>query len=123
MHPKEMGFLLGFPGDLPTAAHLRATMCMLGQSASPLQSSWMFHHIGQILFQDTPTDPVAHINMMKEKLCFEKYHTWPFQQHVDNFMSHCILLTKPQSSFGPLVQHRLNPFCRPVECNLIGGKK
>lgn len=77
MHPKEMGFLLGFPGDFPTAAHLRATMCMLGQSASPLQSSWMFHHIGQILFQDTPTDPVAHINMMKEKLCFEKYHTWP----------------------------------------------
>ena len=76
LHPREVGFLMGFPGSLPVATNLRDTLCLLGQSASPLQSLWMFQHITQVLFAEQHVDPMAAIRLYKTKLLYDQFHAW-----------------------------------------------
>ena len=71
LHPREVGFLMGFPGSLPVD-----TLCLLGQSASPLQSLWMFQHITQVLFAEQHVDPMAAIRLYKTKLLYDQFHAW-----------------------------------------------
>ena len=77
LHPKEVGFLLGFPGSFPALSDLRASLCLLGQSASPLQSFWLFQHVGIVMFRDTCLDPMQKLGLIKTQLQFDKFHAWP----------------------------------------------
>ena len=42
LHPRELGLLIGFPDTYHYPKDLREGLCLLGQSASPLQAAWMF---------------------------------------------------------------------------------
>ena len=77
LHPREVAFLLSFPAGIPIMSHLRATLCMLGQSAAPLQSLWVFLHLKVILTgtQDRPFLDI--IQDFQTQLMFAKYHLWP----------------------------------------------
>ena len=76
LHPREVGFLMGFPGSLPVATNLRDTLCLLGQPASPLQSLWVFQHVTQVLFAEQHVDPMAAIRLYKTKLLYDQFHAW-----------------------------------------------
>lgn len=77
LHPREVAFLLSFPAGFPILSKLRATLCMLGQSAAPLQSLWVFLHLKAILTgkQDRPFLDV--IQDLQTQLLFSKFHLWP----------------------------------------------
>ena len=75
-HPREVGLLLTFPDDFPIAADLGATLCMLGQSAAPLQSHWIFLHLFENFFGKVDMDFDKLLLRRCNKLLFEKYHHW-----------------------------------------------
>ncbi len=77
LHPREVAFLLSFPAGFPIMTKLRATLCLLGQSAAPLQSLWVFLHLKQILFEDVDRDFMDFIRDFQTQLLFAKYHLWP----------------------------------------------
>jgi len=77
LHPREVAFLLTFPAGVPVMSNLRATLCMLGQSAAPLQSLWVFLHLKSILFGPLDRDFLDIIQDFQTQLLFAKYHMWP----------------------------------------------
>ena len=77
LHPREVAFLLTFPAGFPVLSQLRATLCMLGQSAAPLQSLWVFLHHKTILTGQTGRDFLDVIQDFQTQLLFAKFHLWP----------------------------------------------
>ena len=77
LHPREVAFLLSFPAGFPILSKLRDTLCLLGQSAAPLQSLWVFLHLKAILtgVQDRPF--LDALQDLQTQLLFAKYHLWP----------------------------------------------
>ena len=75
-HPREVCLLLTFPDDFPISSDLRATLWMLGQSAAPLQSHWVFLHLFENLFGQVDLDFEKLLARHCNKLLFEKYHHW-----------------------------------------------
>ena len=78
MHPQEISLLMGWPMDLPLGSDLRAVLCLLDNLASPLQSLWVFSHLGQVLHEDwqinDTLDPSALLRQYKEHLLFLRFH-------------------------------------------------
>ena len=95
LHPKEVMFLLSFPGTFPIRLDLRATLCMLGQSAAPLQAFWVAHHLRCTLTGLWTSDALKIIQSHKSQLRFEKYHTWPIS---DTLASIEIAFDTPEGS-------------------------
>ena len=77
IHPREACLLLTFPSDFPLAADLKATLCMLGQSAAPLQGHWIFLHLFVNFFGAVDLDFDKLLLRHCNKLLFDKYHHWP----------------------------------------------
>ena len=82
LHPQEMALLLGYPLDLAQGDNHKATMCLLGQLASPLQAIWILGHMRQILevVWNLPKGfgPSQLLEQHKETLMFQKHHLWAF---------------------------------------------
>ena len=80
LHPQEMALILGYPLDLDFGVDLKATMCLLGQLASPLQSIWLCGHLRQImeLVWNCPKGygPEQLLGQYKEHLLFQRHHLW-----------------------------------------------
>ena len=77
VHPREACLLLTFPDSFPIADNLKATLCMLGQSAAPLQSHWIFLHLFEQLFGEVDLDFAHLISRHCNKLLFDRHHHWP----------------------------------------------
>ena len=77
VHPREACLLLTFPDNFPIADDLKATLCMLGQSAAPLQSHWIFLHLFEQLFGEVDLDFAHLISRHCNKLLFDRHHHWP----------------------------------------------
>ena len=81
LHPKELAFFLGFPLDLDFGEDLRASMCMLGQVASPLQAAWILSQVHNLLHElwnglDWINPEILLVDL-KDELLFQRHHLLP----------------------------------------------
>ena len=81
MHPKEVAHCLAMPISLNYGEDHRATLCLLGQVASPLQSFWIFAQVNNILNEVFDTMDWINLDLAlasyKDNLMFQAHHHWP----------------------------------------------
>ena len=80
LHPQEVSLLLCLPLDLLLLPDLRASLCLLGQVASSLQSIWLMGHMRQILeivcTQPRGFSAAQLLAQYKESFQFQQHHLW-----------------------------------------------
>eukprot|EP00435_Cladocopium_sp_Y103_P073106 s153_g42.t1 len=80
LHPQEVSLLMGWPLDLHLGSDLRASLCLLGNLASPLQSLWIFAHLRNVLHQvwrvHDWVDPLQLLQKYKASQLFLRHHLW-----------------------------------------------
>ena len=80
LHPNELGFLLSFDPVMHLGVDLKTALCLLGQSAAPLQALWIYAHLLRaVQLQDRSTSdisPLQAIEDYKHYLLQRQFHFW-----------------------------------------------
>ncbi|CAJ1456671.1 unnamed protein product, partial [Effrenium voratum] len=80
LHPNELGFLLSFDPVMHLGVDLKTALCLLGQSAAPLQALWIYAHLLRaVQLQDRSTSdisPLQAIEDYKHHLMQRQFHFW-----------------------------------------------
>ena len=80
LRPNELGFLLSFDPVMHLGVDLKTALCLLGQSAAPLQTLWIYAHLLRaVQLQDRSTSdisPLQAIEDYKHYLMQRQFHFW-----------------------------------------------
>ncbi|CAK9024918.1 unnamed protein product [Durusdinium trenchii] len=81
LHPVELSSLLSIPPDQHWESQPRQSLCLLGQSAAPLQALWMYSHQANAAasqFGHSRIDPLVLVHQYKIALCKQIRQTVPW---------------------------------------------
>ena len=77
IHPKELQFLLGFPPTQPVGDHCRASLCLLGNSVSPIQALWVIGHVISRFLPGETAPPKQILQQYVKGLLKQQGLVWP----------------------------------------------
>ena len=88
LHPCEAAALTGFDPQIVLDEDMRLGLSGIGQIASPLQSCWVFAHIGDLLhkfcFGSPSLPPVFNLQALRSWLIHRCYQIWPKESDIDD---------------------------------------
>ena len=79
LHPKEAALLLGLPGDWRYQKHVRHSLPLLGQIASPIQSCWIFAIMNEKVDSSAPVPEDVLQSYLKHVIATHM-RQWPTQK-------------------------------------------